>query len=84
VADRDRLESPDPGVAPPAEVIHMPGPSYMPAVLAFGVMLALVGVITTWFLTGIGVVIAVVAMVRWIGQARRDMSELPLEHEPEH
>ena len=59
----------------------MPEPSYLPATVAFGIMIALVGVITTWVLTGIGVIIALIALVRWIGQARSDMSELPLEHE---
>jgi hypothetical protein len=77
----DRLQTPDPNVPPPSEVIHMPGPSYLPAALAFAIMVALVGVITTWVLTGVGVVIAVVVLVMWIGRARSEMSALPLEHE---
>jgi hypothetical protein len=39
-----------------------------------------VGVVLTWILSIIGGIIAVVAIVRWIGQTRRDISELPLEH----
>jgi hypothetical protein len=31
-------------------------------------------------LVGIGVVIVVVALWRWIGETRRDISELPIEH----
>ena len=65
---------------PPAEVIHMPEPSYLPVVLAIGITLALIGLIITPVITGIGLIIVVVALVRWIGQARAQMAELPLEH----
>jgi hypothetical protein len=67
-------------VPPPGEAVHLPGPSYLPALTAFGITLALVGVVITWFLTGIGVVIAIVAITRWIRETREDISELPLEH----
>lgn len=76
----DRLETPDPAVPPPAEVIHMPEPSYLPVTVAFGVMVALVGVITAWAISALGVVIVVVGVVRWIGQSRAEMAELPLKH----
>jgi hypothetical protein len=39
-----------------------------------------VGVVVTWVLTGIGVVITVVAVTRWIRESREAISELPLEH----
>lgn len=76
----DRPETPDPSVPPPAEVIHMPEPSYLPVVMAIGITLALIGLIITPVITGIGLIIVVVALVRWIGQARAQMAELPLEH----
>jgi len=76
----DRLETPDPSVPPPAEVTHMPEPSYLPVVMAIGITLALIGLIITPVITGIGLIIVVVALVRWIGQARAQMAELPLEH----
>lgn len=65
---------------PPSEQIHLPEPSYLPALTALGISLALVGVILTWIITAIGVVIAVVAIARWIRQTRAEMAELPLEH----
>jgi hypothetical protein len=65
---------------PPSEEVHLPEPSYLPAIVALGLTLALVGVVLTWFLTGLGVVIALVAIVRWIRQTREEMAELPLEH----
>jgi len=80
MADR-QLESHDPTVPPPAEAIHMPGPSYMPVTLAFGLTMTLVGLIVWWPISVIGLVIVVVAFFRWLGQARADMAELPLEHQ---
>jgi hypothetical protein len=65
---------------PPSEEVHLPEPSYLPALVALGLTLALVGVVLTWALTGIGVVIFVVAVARWIRQTREEMAELPLEH----
>ena len=65
---------------PPSEEVHLPEPSYLPALVALGLTLALVGVVLSWVICGIGVVIAVVAIVRWIRQTREEMAELPLEH----
>jgi type IV secretory pathway TrbD component len=67
--------------APPAgEPVHLPGPSYVPVVTAFGLTLAVTGVVLSWILCGLGVVITAVAVRRWIRDTRRDISELPLEH----
>jgi hypothetical protein len=74
----ERLEGGE--LPPPSEEFHLPEPSYLPALVALGVTLALVGVVLTWAITGLGVVIAVVAIVRWIRQTRGEMAELPLEH----
>jgi hypothetical protein len=64
----------------PGETIHLPGPSYLPVATAFGLTIAIVGVVLSWVIVAIGVVIAVIAVVRWIGATRQDISELPLEH----
>ena len=67
--------------APPAgEPVHLPGPSYAPVVTAFGLTLAVTGVVLSWVMSGIGVVIALIAIRGWIRDTRRDISELPLEH----
>ena len=69
------------GEAEPAgEAVHLPGPSYLPVLTAFGITIAVVGVVLSWALVGIGVVIALVAIVRWVRATRDEMSELPLEH----
>jgi hypothetical protein len=52
----------------------------MPATLALGITIALVGILTSVFISIIGLIIVVVILVRWIRSARADMSDLPLEH----
>lgn len=64
---------------PPSEEIHLPAPSYLPVVVALGVTLAVVGVVLSWILCGVGVLITVVCVVRWIRETREDMASLPLE-----
>jgi Flp pilus assembly protein TadB len=68
------------GAEPPGELIHLPGPSYLPVLLAFGIALAVVGVVVSIFLVVAGVAISAVVLVRWIREARQEMAELPLEH----
>ena len=70
----------DPALAPPVEVIHMPEPSYMPATLALGITITLVGVITWLPIVIIGLIIVIAVLVRWIRSARDEMAELPLDH----
>jgi hypothetical protein len=67
-------------VPPAGEQVHLPGATYLPAWTAFGITLALSGLILNWVIVGIGAVIAVVAILKWIGETREDMSQLPLEH----
>ena len=62
------------------ETVHLPGPSYLPVVTALGLTLALTGIVINWVLVGIGVVITLVAVVRWVRETREDIGELPLEH----
>jgi hypothetical protein len=67
--------------APPSgEAVHLPGPSYTPVVTAFGLTLAVTGIVLSLVMVVLGVVIAGVAIWRWISDTRRDISELPLEH----
>jgi hypothetical protein len=73
----ERREDP---LAEPSEQVHLPEPSYLPVATAFGVTLVLVGVVLTWILSIIGGIIAIIAIVRWIGQTRADIAELPLDH----
>ncbi len=68
--------------APPAgEEIHIPGSSIQPLLLAIGLTLALVGVTISWVLTIFGGVLSIWVIVRWIADTRRDIAQLPVEHE---
>jgi hypothetical protein len=64
----------------PGEAIHLPGPSFQPVVLAFGLTLAITGVVIFPALSVIGLVIVLVTLYMWIRDTRRETSELPLEH----
>jgi hypothetical protein len=76
----ERIETGGPEAPPAGEAIHLPGPSYLPAITAAGISIAVVGVVIWWILIVIGVVIAGVAIWRWIREAREEMAELPLQH----
>jgi Cytochrome c oxidase subunit IV len=65
---------------PAGEAVHLPGPSYLPVLTAFGISIAVVGVVIWWVLVVIGGLIALVSIIRWIGETREEVSELPLEH----
>ncbi|MGA9776562.1 MAG: cytochrome c oxidase subunit 4 [Candidatus Dormiibacterota bacterium] len=60
----------------PAEEEHGPGPSFWPALLAVGVAMSLIGVITKVVVVVIGLVILLVALGGWLRDARRDYRSL--------
>jgi Flp pilus assembly protein TadB len=64
----------------PTEEVHLPDPSYLPVLVALAVWIILIGVTVSWVLVGIGAVILLPTLYRWIRSARREMRELPLEH----
>ena len=71
----------DGGVPPPGEEIHLPDPSYLPVIVAAGTTILLVGVVISIPLAMFGLIVTVVAIVRWVRQTRAEIAELPLEHE---
>ena len=75
---RDPLD----GEAPPAgEEIHLPSPSFLPLFMAVGITLGVIGITINFIISIVGIVIFLITAVRWIRETRRDVSELPLEHE---
>jgi hypothetical protein len=76
----DEVHVSDPEAEEAGEAIHLPGPSYQPVLLAFGLALAITGVVLFPIVAVIGGVIALVALIGWIRDTRREISELPLEH----
>ena len=68
--------------APPvAEEIHLPGPTFLPVFMAVGITLGVIGITINFIISIVGIVIVLVMLVRWLRQTRRDISELPLDHQ---
>jgi hypothetical protein len=64
----------------PTEEIHLPDPSYLPVLVAFGTAILLTGLVLSWIVVAIGAIITLVALFRWIRAVRVEMKQLPLEH----
>jgi hypothetical protein len=72
----------DPRTAPPAgERVHMPAPSILPLINAAGLALAIVSITLTWYLVAAGLIIFGVSTIKWIADTRRDIADLPIEHD---
>jgi hypothetical protein len=80
MATLDESEQPEGALPPPTEEIHLPEPSFLPALVALGLTITIVGVVFSWVIVVLGSLIFLVALIRWIGQTRREMAELPLGH----
>jgi type IV secretory pathway TrbD component len=80
MAEDERIHTGGAEAPPAGEAIHLPGPTYLPIITAVGVTIAVVGVVQSWFIVGIGLVITLIAVWRWIRETREDIAELPLEH----
>jgi Flp pilus assembly protein TadB len=76
----DELEQPEGALPAPSEQIHLPDPSYLAPIMAFGITLMVVGVVLSIWMVIIGAILFLITLVRWIRQTREEMAELPLEH----
>lgn len=77
----ERIHAGGPEAPPSGEAIHLPGPSYLPVLTAFGLMLAVCGVVLAPPMVVIGLLITLVSVGRWIRETRAEIAELPLEHQ---
>ena len=70
--------------APPAgERIHMPESSILPLINASGLALAIVSLTLSWWLVAFGGIVFLVSTIVWIASTRRDIANLPLDHDHE-
>ena len=71
------------GEAPPpaSEQVHLPGPSLLPVIVAFGITLAVTGVVLSIELCVLGLIITIGACIKWIAETRSEIAELPLDHD---
>ncbi len=76
--EHERLRSDAPPAA--SEHIHLPGPTFLPIVVATGITLALVGILISTVVLVLGMVVWMVAVIAWIRVARAEIAELPLDH----
>lgn len=60
-----------------AEAPHLPGPSFWPFLLALGIAMSLIGVITKPEVVAIGLLLTLVSLAGWIREARHDYRSLP-------
>jgi hypothetical protein len=68
--------------APPAgEQVHMPEPSILPVLNAAGLAAAIIGITISPVLIVGGLVLFLVTAVKWARDTRRDIDELPLDHD---
>ena len=65
---------------PTGEEIHMPAPSALPLVNAAGLALTIVSLTLSWYMVAVGAIIFLVTTIVWIGDVRRDIADLPLDH----
>ena len=74
-------DSEHPSQAPPAgEQLHLPGPSIKPFITAIAITLMVIGTTINILLSIFGLIVLVIVVAMWIGDTRRDISELPEEH----
>ncbi len=75
------MSRPEKSPPPVGDRIHLPGPSVQPVLIALALSLVLMGLVGLWFLTGIGVVLLLFVIIRWIVAATREYRDLPAHHD---
>jgi hypothetical protein len=66
---------------PVGESVHMPAPSALPLINAAALAFAIVCITVSWVFVAVGVLIFLATAIRWIAETRREIAELPLEHD---
>ena len=67
-------------IPPAGEELHIPEGSIQPFLLTIFITIALIGVTFSWILSAAGGIGAIWVIVRWVKDARQELSELPAEH----
>ncbi len=75
------MSRPEKSPPPVGDRIHLPGPSVQPVLIALALALVLMGLVGLWFLSGIGVVLLLFVLIRWIVAAAREYRDLPAHHD---
>jgi hypothetical protein len=68
-------------VPPAGEQVHMPARSALPLINAAGLAIAIISLTFSWVLVVAGLVVFLSTAVLWIRSTRREIAELPLDHD---
>jgi cytochrome c oxidase subunit IV len=69
------------GAPPAGERVHMPAHSILPLINAAALAVAIVSITLSWWLVGFAGAIFLISTIRWIADVRRDINDLPLDHD---
>lgn len=58
-----------------AQPEQLPKPTYMPFFLAFGIVLMFWGILTSWIISGIGLLLFIVALSGWILEIYKELQK---------
>ncbi len=70
------------GIPQPTELAFLPRPSWLPIFTALGFALVIVGLFAWWPYSVAGGAIFIIAVLAWIGAARREVARMPREQHP--
>jgi hypothetical protein len=63
----------------PTEVIFQPRPTALPALAAAGLVGIVLGLFVWWPYGVIGAAVAIIAVLKWLGRNREEISRMPTE-----
>ncbi len=59
---------------------HLPRPTYWPVVMALGITFMCFGVVTTFIISAVGLILFIISTVGWIGDIRNEQREHAGDH----
>ena len=69
------------GVPPVGEEIHMPEHSVLPLINAAALAITIVSITISWYVVAAAGIVFLATTLRWVLDTRRDIANLPLEHQ---
>jgi Flp pilus assembly protein TadB len=66
---------------PVGEEIHLPGPTILPLLSAVSITMIVIGTTINLIISAVGLILFIVTTTIWIRDTRRDIDELPEDHQ---